>query len=197
MQASREPSTASSLSATVELLKPRSIRSPIGRSHHTATYHASSRSILVFGGYVAHEVGWGGLQCFAVCKREVAQLNGSMEMVKVHAWIFVCTVTFHCAQGAKKCGGKLAVCIQGGLSRLQGSHQRVQFQICAGKSQPTCQQNCPLQRNNLESQWLVGSSNWPDFVKLVHSRAAVYFLQIYARQEPQSATNSLALGHYL
>lgn len=27
-------------------------RSPAGRSHHTASYHASGRSILVFGGYV-------------------------------------------------------------------------------------------------------------------------------------------------
>ncbi|KAF5841895.1 hypothetical protein DUNSADRAFT_10332 [Dunaliella salina] len=51
IKASRPPSAAPSLSATVELLQPRSIRSPIGRSHHTATYHAQSRSILVFGGY--------------------------------------------------------------------------------------------------------------------------------------------------
>jgi len=38
------------LLAVAERISPRSMRAPAGRSHHTVSYHAPSRSVVVFGG---------------------------------------------------------------------------------------------------------------------------------------------------
>lgn len=56
------PSLNKRLQGRVQWVEPRTGRSPRGRSHHSACYHAAGRSLIVFGGYssaAAREAGSG------------------------------------------------------------------------------------------------------------------------------------------
>lgn len=80
------------LRARVELVAPRNLTAPHGRSHHTAAYHAPSRSILVFGGYTSGGGHLAELWLFSMDAMQWSQpdATGARVMVMMMVMLMMC-----------------------------------------------------------------------------------------------------------